>query len=309
MCRRPARSRDDRLEDRFARRRARAGPCSAGASAGSLRRGARDDALARGAAVGRGLRAAVDARCEPGQVASRAHDLVLRDVRPPALPARIPAVRPRVPRALQLVLQRDRRAASASPSAACCRGRPSTRSSPIARTSTRAWPRCSRVAGADAELAQILELGLQHEQQHQELILTDVKHLLSRNPLAPAYRRARPLPPHAAAAAPLDRARRGTDRGRRRRVGVRVRQRIAAPSRVHRAVRARVASRSPTANISRSSTTAATGGPSSGWRWAGTSSRRRSGRRRSTGTGATGAARHSRSPAASRSRRTLRSCT
>lgn len=33
----------------------------------------------------------------------------------------------------------------------------------------------------------ITEVGLHHEQQHQELILTDLKHLLSFNPLAPVY--------------------------------------------------------------------------------------------------------------------------
>lgn len=38
------------------------------------------------------------------------------------------------------------------------------------------------------ELRSLVELGLHHEQQHQELILTDLKHHFSRNPVAPAYR-------------------------------------------------------------------------------------------------------------------------
>ena len=46
--------------------------------------------------------------------------------------------------------------------------------------------------GLAAEAADLVELGLNHEQQHQELILMDIKHALSRNPLAPAYRLSRP---------------------------------------------------------------------------------------------------------------------
>ena len=43
-------------------------------------------------------------------------------------------------------------------------------------------------AGHDPEALAVAELGLHHEQQHQELLLTDLQHALSRNPLEVAYR-------------------------------------------------------------------------------------------------------------------------
>lgn len=48
-------------------------------------------------------------------------------------------------------------------------------------------------------VVELVELGLQHEQQHQELLLTDIKHLLSCHPLWPAYQ---PLQATAAEAPP-----------------------------------------------------------------------------------------------------------
>jgi ergothioneine biosynthesis protein EgtB len=48
--------------------------------------------------------------------------------------------------------------------------------------------------------AALVELGIQHEQQHQELLLMDTKHVLSRNPLLPAYDAVRLPAPSAAQA-------------------------------------------------------------------------------------------------------------
>jgi ergothioneine biosynthesis protein EgtB len=51
------------------------------------------------------------------------------------------------------------------------------------------------------KIAPIVTLGLNHEQQHQELMVTDLKHMLSHNPLHPVYRE---QPPNSkTAAAPL----------------------------------------------------------------------------------------------------------
>jgi ergothioneine biosynthesis protein EgtB len=46
--------------------------------------------------------------------------------------------------------------------------------------------------GDDPALADLITLGLHHEQQHQELLLTDVKQVLFGNPLGPAYESALP---------------------------------------------------------------------------------------------------------------------
>ena len=49
--------------------------------------------------------------------------------------------------------------------------------------------------GGDGDLAFLVTLGLNHEQQHQELLLTDIKHVMSVNPLQPAVDPALPVPP------------------------------------------------------------------------------------------------------------------
>jgi len=57
---------------------------------------------------------------------------------------------------------------------------------------------------ANTEAARRIALGLEHEQQHQELIATDIKHALFTNPLHPAYRESSTFPAGDEIAPPLD---------------------------------------------------------------------------------------------------------
>ncbi len=56
--------------------------------------------------------------------------------------------------------------------------------------------------GLPDDIAPRLDLGLRHEQQHQELLVMDIKHMLSCNPLLPAYGPLPWTPPPAATSSP-----------------------------------------------------------------------------------------------------------
>ncbi len=62
---------------------------------------------------------------------------------------------------------------------------------------------CRLIESANADVwgkaLPLIELGLNHEQQHQELLLSDLKHILAENPMKPAYEAAQ-VPPSAAGA-------------------------------------------------------------------------------------------------------------
>ena len=159
---------------------------SRGLPAGEIPGGAGDVAAHLCSAERRGSQLAADARRQSGQVAPGAHHLVLRDVSSVAIRARLPALSSGVSQSVSIP--------TTTPWAT---GRLRALRHILSRPSLdevhayRAYVDDAMVhvltPSCRLSWSRWLTLGINHEQQHQELIVTDVKNGLWTNPLRPAF--------------------------------------------------------------------------------------------------------------------------
>ncbi len=180
----------------------------------------------------RGLRDPDGGGDEPAEVAPGPCLLVLRDLSAAALPAGLQGL----PRAFDYLFnsyyEQSTAASGPGPSAACSRVRRWRRSTTTAAMWTRRWSGSSRCAGASdwPTVEARLRIGINHEQQHQELLITDIKHNLARSTRCgpPTGRICAQPAPGRADARDLRRLRGRPGRDRRRGRRVRLGQRAAA---------------------------------------------------------------------------------
>ncbi len=137
--------------------------------------GARDvDAHLR-ASLGRGPQPSAHAGCQPGKVASGAHDVVLRDFSAFAVHALtiVPSIPPSAISSIRITTRLA--IGLCEPCGIFCRVPVWTRCMPTAFTWTKRWLDLLTQELPAGSACDLVELGINHEQQHQELIVTDVK--------------------------------------------------------------------------------------------------------------------------------------
>ncbi len=158
-------------------------PYDQGKIARCVSHGTRRDRAARGAIIAGRPDGPVDARRQPDQVAPRAYDLVFRTVSAQALSRWLSRVRRKIFVSVQFIYvaagprhSRPHRGMLTRPDAADI--------SAYRALSTRRSD--GSLLESDTEtfetIAPLIELGLNHEQQHQELLLTDILHALRAEP-------------------------------------------------------------------------------------------------------------------------------